>query len=465
MNKQELIKFISKAENIFDVYILLYFNLISKQSSIFNELEGNQTDFNKFRENCSSIFEEKDFDSNLSLKNKNKIVEYLNTVNRNVLLFSYALLTSIDEVFGNKDYRFSKIDYDMLETDEPYYPLNSKKTQRYGYVFFKSKSFLDKFYPPEKFMRQSPKIEITIEGENLIIYDYSNNDYKIEFRNIKHTYLQDIFYKKERINIALIPLTGDAHYLEFAERKIGSKTKIYLKKMHHENQYKNKIIDILDSLKDKEIDVVIFPEMVFSETILLNVKKFLNKNKGCFALVISGTIWKDKKNECITLSGDGIEIARQIKLNPYRTKNIEEDIIINSDNKVISIFDIENFGRCCTPICADFVSSNYVKELIKMNVNVLFVPAFTSILDHFYAYADELAIESKGITFVCNCCIQIINDKDGNKIDKQEDVLFVNVPLRDARRSVFSLNCECKKCDHKDKVRCENHIISYSKNI
>jgi hypothetical protein len=264
---------------------------------------------------------------------------------------------------------------------------------------------------------------------------------------------------KGPIGIALVPFTGASNYLEFTEEG----NSFFLDKLNNEEQYKQKVLEILERLKFKSIDIVVFPEMVFSEDILTSVKKYLNQNKGYFTLIISGTIWKNRENKCVVISGDGLELIRQDKLNRYEktrdtsAKGNNEGIYISSENKIINIFDVLNIGRFSISICIDFITEEYYKELEKIGTNMSFVPAYTSSLTTFKNNANRLRGTNLGSTFLCNCCIPIVNGENKKSKSSDFEVSFSFVPLKRKRRGhdiMISCNPKSKTCDCYNKKHC-----------
>ena len=320
------------------------------------------------------------------------------------------------------------------------------------------------------FIRRSSEIEYSIKSfqNRLLIYQEPQTDYKVSLSKIECPYVNGMLSREyEPIKIALVPLTGKLDYLEFHE--IGNK--FFLEKLNYEEQYKQKVMDILDKLALEKANIVIFPEMVFSDYILNSVKKYLNENKGRFSLIIAGTIWKNKKNECVILSGDGIELTRQLKLNPYhKTPNLQnegnnEGIIVTEGNKIINILDIDSIGRFVTPICVDFISEGYYGEMKNMGVNLSFVPAYTSSLTAFMTNANRLGTDNYGSTFVCNCCIPMINKQHQNEANKHgcSDVSFVSVPLKRKKVGNMSFNIPNENiCDCGNRKLCY-FLVNFSK--
>jgi len=226
-----------------------------------------------------------------------------------------------------------------------------------------------------------------------------------------------------------------------------------------------KLLKILKKLKLNKVDIIIFPEMVFSESILLEVKKYLNENKGNFALIISGSIWKDRKNQCVVISGDGIELTRQLKFNPYHATTDfhnagnNEDIYVSSKNKIINILDIENVGRFATPICADFISEGYYLELQKVGVNLSFVPAYTPSLHNFKTNASLLGTTNLGSSFICNCCVPVTNNQNGTKKTGSSEVSYAFVPLK--KKILFGCNIMKSCIPDKEICNCDSKSMCY----
>lgn len=466
MDKSEdlqLSKYVENSNNIYDLYIQLYSYLRKHQSTVFRTYEENKEIFHEFLNHTESVLMNSNFKILMCENNKKEILKMASNNQENLLLFVFALFSSIDEVFGAKKYRWSKNEYDFFERVTKTECMNTEKTHNFGRVFYKNSSLLEELYNEDDFIRDNNGIEDTIEKyqKNILVYEDPKTDYKIYLSEINCPYINDKLSKKNHsLSIALVPLTGDNKYVEF----VNDGEYVLVKSLNDEEKYKEKIIDILNELKSKNIDIVIFPEMVFSESILMSVRKFLNKNKNYFTLIISGTIWRDRKNQCAVISGDGTELTRQLKLNRYH-KTIyfnnygnNEGIYVTSANKYINIMDIKGIGRFATPICADFISDGYFDELQKMGVNLSLIPAYTPSLSAFKTKASQLGTANKGSSFVCNCCIPIVNGKDGNRKNEKCDVSFVFVPLNNSKQNGEGIMKSCIpsecNCDCNSKKNC-----------
>lgn len=427
--------FIENSTNIYDLYIQLYFYLSKKEATIIDLITRNISIFSEYRLSIENEIERSSFTDVLTVINRTIIKDFIYANKDDYILVVAALFTSIDIIFGTQDYRYGKDITDLPEHLTEMFYLNTNKTTNLGKVYYKTKSIPEKLYNKNHFIRQNKHIDLTIRAlqENLLVYVEPNNDYKIRLYKLNSPYIIDqLKEKKDCLRIAMIPLTADNDYIDFLEKE----NFIYVKTVKHTEKYKIRIINILEKLKTEKVDIVVFPEMVMTEDILLHIRHYLHYNKGYFTLIIAGSIWMNNKNQCAIVSGDGIELLRQLKLNRYH-KSISigrdgnnEGIDISSENRYINILDINHLGRIATPICADFIAENYFNELEKTGVNFAFIPAYTPQLHQFKTKAERLGYANYGCSFVCNCCIPIVNSKDRVKLNENVDISICFVPLK-----------------------------------
>lgn len=461
-------RFIDDSDNIYDLYIFLYNFLIEHQQKIIDLVKKDIDLFIKL----NKLIEEMLSSINRELREiDKKVIKETYALTESNLILSYALFLSIDLVFGENSYLYNGDYYDLFDDVEEVKYLNTHKTIKLGKVFLRNKSFLENMYHSEMF-RMNEDIEDTIKSykNNLIIF-VDEKDYIINLISIRSTYITNKFKKNNNnIKIALVPVTNDKNYIK--EKEDGNF--FYIEGISNESIYKTKILNVLKDLETKDVDIVIFPEITFTEDILMEVRGYLNKNKGKFSLLISGSIWKDCANKCYIISGDGTIICHQDKLNPFRkTRDIfqkgnNEGIIVSEKNRIINIIDIENLGRISTPICSDFLTNNYNDILLNMGVNLCFVPAYTSSLEAFNTRASNFALNNGGSTFVCNCCAPVVNKINSGESTFKVSYCFVPIKQRKGKNWLESCKLPLNECRNKNncyflvvfsKEYCEFHGI------
>ena len=461
---------INTSINIYDLYLKLYYMLKEQEADIISldlEVDHNRllSKLNSYyEENISTLLERDTFKIMLSQNNKKSLCSLLeyNTIKsiapkmEGYLLFIFVLFCKIDDICGEQSFLYSKTTYfeNSGEAVEALEPLNTNNTQSKALVYFTEKSIVEKFYAydPKVYFRKSKEIGSLIESyqTNLFLFQIKESDYITMINRINYTYTKKILTNSEKVNIALIPFTNNQSYIKF----IRNGNSFFVESLEHEKVYLAKTIDILNKLNLKNVNIVVFPEFVFSSSMLQTIRTFLKKEKNNFALIIFGTIWENKTNKCIILSGNGKILGEQNKLNRFHedirihSLGSNEGIKLDSNNRKINIYDIEGLGRVNTPICIDFVTEDYYKFIEDIKVNICFSPTYTESLKNFNINANRLGTHNYASVFLCNSCIpmnyKMITSNMVNK--KRYPLLFSYIPLKN-KGTKYMNYCKCIEPD------------------
>lgn len=459
MNKQEINEFnnekereinkikmeINNSQNIFDIYIYIFALLKKYQANVINlmsqDINGYTSCLKKVEEIFDKYREKVCFD-----EFKSNLCNYLETYDENELLKLISIIQRIDSNnYKNPISRYNCIFEDMEENDGEKYSeikmLNTNKTEIIGKVYYRQKTYIENLFNLNKFPRSEDRRGSSLEGlvSNLIIVPTNHlaDDYKVEFLKVKSDYVLDKIKNCEgKLSFALVPFSGDKDYLIYHNEG----NLFIIDGVKDEEIYITKLLNIMDHLKNRQVDIVIFPEMVFTSKMLSALKKYLRKeeNKGYFTLIVSGSIWEKKSNWCEVLDGNGITISKQYKLNQFHLTNDynkagnNEGILIDSSRRIINIYDIDGLGRICTPICVDFITEDYFNNILKMGTNVCFAPTCTTSLQEFYDNSKKIGCHNYGSIFISNTCITLngVNRKKNSDLKTMDKVLFSYIPIK-----------------------------------
>lgn len=470
---------VKNCNNIFDLYVNIYKKLLTFEGDIISledELESNE-DLNQenkqIQKEVSLALENENFNNFLDDSSRQKLIDMMESKDSKnpCLIYIFTLYCKIDEIFGSRDELYSKMTayQNNGQPVQKMQPLNTEYTIKEASVYFREASFIQRFFKEtdDVYPRRSNKIGSDIKGyqENLLIADRIDGDIKVNIHNINYDRtISALNNEKNIINMAIIPFTKDDKYIDFKDEG----TYFTVKGLISEEIYTERVIETLKAISEQDIQIVIFPEFVFSSKMLKLVREYLrsNKEKNKLGLIIFGTIWEDRINKCVILSGDGKKLGEQHKLNKFHktpnfnNKSNNEGIVLDSKKREINIYDIKHFGRINTPICVDFVSNNYYDRLLQMNVNVCFNPTYTESLYAFETRARFIGEHNYGSVFLCNTCIPIekkVSEDKSKKIDKDYKLFFGYIPVK----GIGIKNEQYCKCNGSNCVKTSKKLCYY----
>lgn len=176
----------------------------------------------------------------------------------------------------------------------------------------------------------------------------------------------------------------------------------YIWKAIWDDQYKEKILKILDFLKGK-VDCIIFPELSIPFELIGDLKTFTDSEK---IIVIAGSHYVERKNiteysklfeneiikdrdfrkSICPVLVPGKKIFHIEKVNPSRDEDVGYEEPGMTQGEIQAIFSIGNYNLGIL-ICSDFLSPDIRSRILK-KAHILFVPQFNGKMDRFYEIAD-----------------------------------------------------------------------------
>lgn len=263
------------------------------------------------------------------------------------------------------------------------------------------------------------------------------------------------FYHRHKIVLGIVPFTK-IELDQILEIKFHRRT-FYINKMYDnvETQLKKRYEDICNRSINKDIDFLIFPEMLMTEEILDTIKEKDIDNLP--QIIVNGSIWKDYTNKCIVSDDKGNEIFCYLKKQPFTFAKDGEEYREHLDadkNKTYAILEVEQIGRIGICICKDLINEEIKLFHKYIGTNMLIVPAYTKSMD-LQASAEELSTEYNCIVVVVNACSAI---EDGTE---KKQIGFLTLPAKDqATRTKVTKKYFQDVCKQECEFTCIGKIIT-----
>jgi hypothetical protein len=249
---------------------------------------------------------------------------------------------------------------------------------------------------------------------------------------------EDIFdsidSSQKELKIALSPFANqdDMKWAHDSNDKCGIDSKIpfWCVDANNEKELSNRIDNVLELAKEEGVHVLLFPELVMTESTQVRISTWLKNNafdrpSSSILLVIAGTRhvfangknqysnrctvfnkigdlqWEQEKCESFDLTAEQTQAFFQTKGIAFEPTQLSKQFLVCRTA----------LGRIATPICLDFLCENTWK---KIPVDVFFVPAMSPNLIRF-EYASKGAGKKWGsAVFVCNTQSKQLNENQNS---------------------------------------------------
>lgn len=194
-----------------------------------------------------------------------------------------------------------------------------------------------------------------------------------------------------------------------------------------ENNLLERCKKALEICRDYGVDIVAFPEMLFTDKIQKEIIDYVKDNEDSEKrfpwFMWLGTAWGNKENKCMVIDQYGNEVFAQKKEVVYEYKDRMDETIteINAaDNGkkderisfkedlahdsewVVDFLDIPDFIRIATAICRDISDDSLKATLKQLYSDMVIIPAFSS-TERLYRHIEFLAMDQINV-LVCNSC-------------------------------------------------------------
>lgn len=483
---------LKKARNIYDIMAISYMHILNEVESKDTNLKSNDVSIKqllaKYIEDkvsipCKAFIDLKRGLTTLYMMNKFSSSDF------------YELLIEIDcHVIYN--YRGSSLSDDAFITYPSLNICYNDNIKIFPMLLVNYKEQLGKTYLniyQQNYLRDKKSydtLSINAKLKNYIIY--SSKKYNIFVHElIEYQDFTKQINDKKALNIALFPITSinihDILNVKYTSDKHFSIDGI---KSEMESLLEKRCKKFIENLDDN-IDILIFPEMLMTESIVSSIKGAVKEKKLPFTFC--GSVWKNKDNVCPVLY-EGEEIFRYFKKIPFDLKydkmefqkivdkcknagqksllikmlqehDFKEKIVFQESLKEefsIHLIDINKFGRIITFICRDIDDDSYMDTAKVLQGDFIVLPACSPSND-LISGAATLSERYHYTTVMCNTCSGMCKNKSSleNKIIKKENIGFIVTPSKDDtsrshRKTFYSFNEDCKNCE----MQCPGYIFT-----
>lgn len=241
----------------------------------------------------------------------------------------------------------------------------------------------------------------------------------------KDSEIGKVFRNKKSLNIAIAPFTCNS--IKNILNIEYEKESFFVKNMKKdaEDELKERYKKIYKQCCERNIDFLIFPEMLVSREMIEECKQHYMKSGPIF--VINGTISDNKTNVSVITDYNKKDIFSYYKKNGYiDTSNGTryKESLNNILNKTYYILELEDFGRIGICICKDLNDENVLMFHKLIRTNILFVPAFSKSL--------SLNSEAQNIADMYNCITVFANSCSARcgEWGTEQDIGFIALPAK-----------------------------------
>ena len=223
----------------------------------------------------------------------------------------------------------------------------------------------------------------------------------------KYSFQKNIDEEKELLKIGTVPFAFKKWFEEIKDHQKKIFEIKYNRSVSYE--YNQKIIGLIELAEKGKLDILVFPELTMNQDTLSTVKEhLLHRHYNHLKLLLLGSCWDNHMNKSAIISSQGSVLIEQTKKIPYKPYCKKEkcyyyEDIESGDNKIYLI-DIDGIGRIAYFICAD-INDDSIKDICRlMNVNFIFVSAYTDNVDLMKKTANNNAEEKGIVTIIANSC-------------------------------------------------------------
>lgn len=268
---------------------------------------------------------------------------------------------------------------------------------------------------------------------------FMHNFFYIELEGIKgvrvHNYIISPLFirklkKKKELKIAVSPVT-DKEVLVSEEYERDGNRYFHINGLKNEKIVKDNLISVIKNAVAKKSDILLFPEMLGSESDIKDIQNKCDFGKSTM-LVVWPSVWKnttdnkENSNSSIITLHKGknvLEVCRQCKKNSFVTSdNVIEDLALQEPWEV-NILSCEGMGRIGILICKDFLIDDNRKLLCDtLKTTLILVPSYTT-GEHNFEILLSRGFQNDCNIVWCNTCSAV--SIEGTKIENFNTIAAV----------------------------------------
>lgn len=267
------------------------------------------------------------------------------------------------------------------------------------------------------------------EVVNYMIWNQENkNKYPLTiYRMTEKNPIFKHFYNKKKMVFGIVPFT-DEPITQILDIRYERRA-FYIEQMYPEaeERLKDKYKDIINRCRSEDIDFLIFPEMLMSNSIIESLDNISQSESP--QIVVNGSIWEDYSNRSVITDARGKEIATYYKKEPFEFEKDDityREYLKRDKNKKYVMLEIDGIGRIGIGICKDLVNEEFKLFHKYIKTDILIIPAYTKSMD-LQSSAEELTQDYNCVVVVSNACSAL--DGKSVKTDNKR-IGFVTVPAK-----------------------------------
>jgi len=394
---------LASVETVFDIFLLLFEWLKSREGEVLSIENLNSRDFEEVKRRVFKTCEAQkapDFkDSRLLTERvKSDLINLLRSRGGS-LAACYGALVGIDAAFPPPPI-------------PPLEPLNSQFRERGEVRFLPGANLAYDQEPVRGYRETGTRIENKLR--NLTVCFPQNTGYSARMIAVPDHVL-GMFDSRQGPTFGIVPFRGadEQTRIEVTGRLPGGPA-FFAPRVYDPPEATSRLAATLDAAASHEIDILVFPELSFTPALLEELRSRLRARHAEFPkLVVAGTVLSRQRSSSYVLGPDGRTIWAQPKMNrffvrpgewpdapePIPQVGGEEDIDIS--DRAIRIADLP-FGRVAVLVCLDFILPETYSILASMQVNCIIVPAMTPRARRFETLGWAHAAASRATTVFCN---------------------------------------------------------------
>lgn len=282
------------------------------------------------------------------------------------------------------------------------------------------------------------------------------------YRPSKSSAIRKHFLYRRKLTIGLVPFTCeeiddilDITYSEgtFFVNGMKDDAKRVLQKRY---------IDIYRRSHLKDIDFLIFPEMLMTEDIIQSIQEE-PKRDGEPKFIVNGSIWENYTNKSIITDGKGNQLFAYYKKNPYTKrkngKKYKERLKKCDRAEEYAVIEIEGIGRVGLCICKDLMHEDILMFHKYIKTDLLLVPAFSDSIKP-KTDAKTLAEKYNCFTIFANACAAY---KEHWNEEEQKNIGFLSIPAKEKNSNDCYVRVYCADaCERTCEQRCIGKLFTLS---
>ncbi|MBQ6781704.1 MAG: hypothetical protein IJP62_10830 [Treponema sp.] len=228
------------------------------------------------------------------------------------------------------------------------------------------------------------------------------------------------FEKRRMLKVAVTPLRLEPKFsaLSYDKDKVQ-----YFRIAYDEEDFSedNELIwqKILLSAHNKS-DIIVFPEMLGNPDMISFVAQKIKslppeEAENIPSMIVLPSFWSKNYNTVTILDKFGNVICRQSKQNPFRMEKDGTGYLEGIySSLVVNIFHFEGIGRIAILICKDFLTTQYMEQLMRcFKLTLIIVPSFSTGSYDFRQSFDLCAHDDCSVVWI-NTCAALEKGKEAN---------------------------------------------------